>query len=132
LTIAPVFFTAAIYICFTRIIVLYGTENALFRPKTYMILFITSDIFSLVLQAVGGAIADTANTHSLVMTGIHLMVAGLAFQVFSLAVFALLCAHYAWRVHKNGNRPQGFVSSEGKLRLFLWSKSLTSSGSFVG
>ena len=79
---------------------MYGPEYARFRPRTYTIMFICSDIFSLVLQAAGGAIADTADTNTEEFQGVDIMIAGLAFQVFSLTVFSALCADYAWRLRK--------------------------------
>jgi hypothetical protein len=55
LTIAPVFISAAIYLCLTRIIGLYGSHLARFKPRTIAIAFMSSDFLSLVLQAIGGA-----------------------------------------------------------------------------
>jgi hypothetical protein len=51
---------------------------------------------SLVLQAGGGAISVIANDYSLEYVGIHLMLAGLALQVFSLVVVLGLSADFAW------------------------------------
>jgi hypothetical protein len=51
----------------------------------------------LVLQAGGGAIAVIANSRSFEYIGIHLMLTGLALQVFSLAVVLLLAADFAWK-----------------------------------
>ncbi|KAL8635922.1 MAG: hypothetical protein Q9228_006634, partial [Teloschistes exilis] len=82
LTIAPCFLTAAIYLCLSRIILVYGEHLARFKPRTYTIIFISCDVFSLVLQAIGGAMADTADAGSdAQQTGINVMIAGLAFQV---------------------------------------------------
>ncbi|KAJ8062703.1 hypothetical protein OCU04_009223 [Sclerotinia nivalis] len=100
LTIAPAFLTAAIYLCLSRIVILYGQEISRFRPGTYTIIFCTCDIISLVLQAVGGAIASLANTLSQSDLGKNIMLAGLAFQVFSLILFTILCADFAWRVRR--------------------------------
>ncbi|KAI4152179.1 MAG: hypothetical protein L6R39_001877 [Caloplaca ligustica] len=102
LTIAPCFLTAAIYLSLSRIILVYGEPLARFKPRTYTIIFIGCDVFSLVLQAIGGALADTASTNSLLQTGINIMIAGLAFQVVSLTVFAVLCADFAWSVRRKG------------------------------
>ena len=104
LTIAPCFLSAGIYLCFSRIVVLYGEQFARFRPRTYTIIFITADIFSLVLQAVGGALADTATTEESAQgqDGINIMIAGLSFQVASLFVFMSLCADFAMRAKRGG------------------------------
>jgi hypothetical protein len=60
--------------------------------------FITCDFIALLLQAAGGAIASTSNTISMDNIGKNIMVAGVAWQVFSLALFAALCSEYTWRV----------------------------------
>lgn len=62
LTIAPAFISAGIYICLSRIIMLYAPNLSRFRPRTYTVAFCSSDLVSLILQGVGGAIASTANT----------------------------------------------------------------------
>ena len=50
-------------------------------------MFICFDVFSLVLQAAGGAIADTSKSPAAGQSGINIMIAGLAVQVVSLTVF---------------------------------------------
>jgi len=99
LTIAPAFFSAGIYLCLSRIVNIFGSEISRIPPKAYTYIFITCDILSLVLQAAGGAMASIeSQNHDNPETGTHVMVAGLAFQVFTLSLFMLLCAEYAWRV----------------------------------
>ncbi|KAF7887729.1 hypothetical protein EAF00_010023 [Botryotinia globosa] len=100
LTIAPAFLTAAIYLCLSRIVIIYGQEISRFRPATYTIIFCACDIISLVLQAAGGAIASTADNLDDKELGKNIMLAGLAFQVFSLILFAILCTEFAWRVRR--------------------------------
>ncbi|KAH7408998.1 RTA1 like protein-domain-containing protein [Cadophora sp. MPI-SDFR-AT-0126] len=103
LTIAPAFISAGIYICLSRIVMLYAPQLSRFKPKTYTICFCTSDLISLVLQAAGGAIASIATTQNDVDTGTDIMIAGLIFQVVSLVAFVLLCCDFALRLHKNRN-----------------------------
>lgn len=64
LTIGPVFIAAAIYLCFSRIVVVYDPEESfgLLRHRSYMLIFCACDILSLVLQSVGGAGASLADT----------------------------------------------------------------------
>lgn len=66
LTIAPALLSGAIYLCLARIIVVYGETLSRFKPRTYALSFSSCDFFSLLLQAVGGAIASVANDYSLV------------------------------------------------------------------
>ncbi|MCJ1316820.1 hypothetical protein MMC15_002141 [Xylographa vitiligo] len=133
LTIAPVFLTAAIYLCLARIIVVYGKQYARFAPRTYTIVFICCDIFSLVLQATGGGIADTSNTPSQGQSGINIMIAGLAFQVASLTLFALLCADFAWNVRKarNVRAPLQVSSSRAKFHGFLYALGLATLAIYI-
>ncbi|KAK5134143.1 hypothetical protein LTR08_006918 [Meristemomyces frigidus] len=95
LTIAPVFITAAIYLCLTRIIVLHGQNLSRFAPKTIAIVFMTSDFSSLLLQAIGGAIAEIALEDSTQRTGINIMIAGLVLQALSLLVFLAVVGDFA-------------------------------------
>jgi hypothetical protein len=101
LTIAPAFLSAAIYLCLARIVVVYGEHLSRFKPRTYTLIFCGCDLFSLVLQAAGGGIASGATTASMDQLGINVMIAGLSFQVFSLALFATCCAEFAYRLYKN-------------------------------
>ena len=123
LTIGPTFFTASIYLCLARIIVVFGEGLARFKPRTYTISFITSDILSLVLQATGGAKATAALTYDAKQSGIHTMVAGLALQVISLVVFMILCADFIHRVRKSPDLKDPLfqnIRSTRKFRAFLW------------
>ncbi|KAE8445435.1 hypothetical protein EG329_013448 [Mollisiaceae sp. DMI_Dod_QoI] len=103
LTISPAFLSAAIYLCLARIVVVYGEHLSRFKPRTYTLIFCGCDIFSLVLQAAGGGIASGANTASQDQLGINVMLAGLSVQVASLALFASMCAEFAYRLYRNPN-----------------------------
>ena len=81
----------------------YGESLSRFKPRTYTITFIFFDFFSLVLQGTGGGIASTGDTHSTVQAGVNIMITGLSFQVFSLLLFMVLCADYAWTVNKRNS-----------------------------
>ncbi|KAI1803772.1 RTA1-domain-containing protein [Daldinia bambusicola] len=91
LTIAPAFLAAGIYLCIRRIVFAFGPENSRIPPKYYTRIFIPCDIISLILQAAGGGLASSAfHTGESTGTGDNIMIAGLAFQVFTLLVFMLL------------------------------------------
>ncbi|KIW23368.1 uncharacterized protein PV07_11575 [Cladophialophora immunda] len=104
LTIGPAFLTAAIYLCLSRIITIYALELSLLKPRTIATLFVACDFVSLLLQATGGAIASTADDDASNQTGIDIMIAGLASQVVSLAIFMAICGHFAWKVFKNPDK----------------------------
>jgi hypothetical protein len=126
LTIGPAFFSAAIYLCLARIIAIYGHGLSWFTPKFITCFFVASDLLSLVLQAAGGAIASTANTHSSTQAGINIMIAGLSTQVASMAAFVAVCAQLAWAVRKNPEKANAAymeLRRSKKFRFFLWCKS---------
>ena len=76
--------------------VLYlGPQYGRFSPKLYYWIFIPCDIFSLCLQAVGGALSSQSSGSSPVAVDVSL--AGLSFQVFTLVVFISLTVDYAVR-----------------------------------
>ncbi|THW09494.1 putative RTA1 domain protein [Aureobasidium pullulans] len=58
------------------------------------------DFLSLLLQAVGGALAATQDDTNPSDTGVNIMIAGLAFQVVSLTIFIALSLEFAWRARK--------------------------------
>ena len=100
LTIAPVFMSAAIYLCLARIIGLYGPHLCRLAPRTIALSFMVSDFLSLVLQAAGGAFAATTDGYQSGRIGANIMIAGLLLQVFSLAAFLLVCVDFGWRCRR--------------------------------
>ncbi|KAI9167840.1 Efflux pump himE [Paramyrothecium foliicola] len=64
LTIGPAFLAGALYLCLSRIIIVYGQHISRFSPRTYAITFMTNDFISLVLQGVDGGLAATAIDYS--------------------------------------------------------------------
>ena len=103
-TIGPAFFSASIYLCLARIIPVYESSLMPLSPRNITIAFVCSDVVSLLLQAVGGAMTAIAHTDSSMQTGINIMIAGLASQVASTTVFVYLCLHFAWNLRRNPSR----------------------------
>ena len=70
----------------------------------YLWIFCTCDVISLVVQAVGGALASSASSTPTGDTkpGTDIMVAGILFQLASIAVFTLLGIIFLVRVRKVG------------------------------
>ncbi|KAL8869413.1 MAG: hypothetical protein Q9174_004289 [Haloplaca sp. 1 TL-2023] len=101
LIIAPAFITAAVYLTLKHLVLTFGEEHSRIRARWYTWIFIGCDLFSLVLQGVGGGIAASADSDSTSDAGGRLMLAGIVWQVFTLIVFAALCTDYALRAHKN-------------------------------
>ena len=106
---------------FTLSVLLFGADVSRLSPKMYAYIFISCDIISLALQgrfqnpktkvlfhlltgsqgAGGGLASIAAQNNTPLGTGDNVQLAGLAFQVGSLALFGLCAAEYAWRVHRD-------------------------------
>ena len=98
IVVAPVFFSAAIYTLITVMINRVGREYAPLAPKAILWLFITSDVVATVIQIVGSALIGTAySNHKDPNTPNHILLAGLAFQVVSFAVFVICLTVFQWK-----------------------------------
>ncbi|KAJ6115533.1 hypothetical protein N7523_005950 [Penicillium sp. IBT 18751x] len=99
LIIAPTFFTAGIYVLLGQFIQLLGRESSILKPSLYLWIFVTCDIVSLVIQAIGGGLASGEATKigGNTAPGTHIMVAGIVFQLFSVTIFVLCAADFIRR-----------------------------------
>ncbi|EXF80685.1 hypothetical protein COL5a_009184 [Colletotrichum fioriniae] len=101
LTVGPAFLAAGIYLCLRQIVTAFGPKNSRIPPKWYTRIFIPCDLISLALQAVGGALASVASKRDLpTAKGDAVMIAGLAFQVFTMFAFMLVAADFALRTYR--------------------------------
>ncbi|KAK6541936.1 hypothetical protein TWF694_007709 [Orbilia ellipsospora] len=123
LTIAPACYAAAIYLCLARIVMAFGADISRIKPRWYTYIFITCDVLSLVMQSVGGAMASLANTDSQLHAGEHISLAGLAWQVFTMTLFMVLCAEFALRcLQRKGHfdESQRALRESKRFRYFLF------------
>ncbi|KAF2200288.1 RTA1-domain-containing protein [Delitschia confertaspora ATCC 74209] len=101
LIISPAFVSGGIYLTLKHIVLSFGEEWSRLRPSWYTAIFITCDIFSLVLQGAGGGIASTADPESNMLdVGTNLMIAGVIFQVVVLIVFGYFLIEYFVRTYR--------------------------------
>lgn len=100
LVLSPSFLAAGIYLTIKSLVTYFGPEYSRLKPRLYTIIFISCDVFSMVIQAVGGGVAS-ANDPSIVGIGSKIIVAGIAFQVATMAVCLLLAAEFGYKIHKN-------------------------------
>jgi hypothetical protein len=100
LTLAPALLTAGIYLCLGRVITAIGSEHSRLKPKLYTIIFISCDLLSLILQAIGGYLASTADTKADSDTGVKVMIAGLVSQVISMILFLAIWGDFIFSVRK--------------------------------
>lgn len=95
LTFAPAFYAAGVYYTLKHICLTFSTELSRLQPKYYTWIFISCDVLSIVLQAIGGAISSATDSMTILAVGTNIMIAGLVFQVFTLIVFGCFAADYA-------------------------------------
>ncbi|KAF9770298.1 hypothetical protein IL306_012177 [Fusarium sp. DS 682] len=124
LIIAPVFFTAGVYIILGRLIQTFGRDCSILRPALYLWIFCTCDVVSLVVQAVGGGLASAAvnQVDGNTAPGTHTMVAGVVFQLASMSVFVALAIDFLFRSIRQGmlkSRKQSSVPILSAMALSL-------------
>lgn len=101
LTFAPAFYAAGIYYTLKHICLTFGSSFSRLQPRFYTIIFISCDVFSIMLQAVGGAVSSASSDITILNIGTDIMLAGLVTQVFTLVIFGVLAADYGVGVYRN-------------------------------
>ncbi|KAJ5651644.1 RTA-like protein [Penicillium longicatenatum] len=117
LVLAPTFVAAGIYLTLKHIVLNLGPEHSIMKPRLFTWIFITADVFSLVCQAAGGgAAAGAGNTNQfLLKVGDDIIIAGIAFQVFTMSVCGILALHFFWNVARKGNGLVGEKTLDSNL-----------------
>lgn len=133
LTLAPAFFSAAIYFTLGDIVTAVSLRSSRVKPRGYAAIFIPCYIVSLILQGTGGGMASVSSQNGQDPTpGTNIMVAGLSFQVASMTLFILLASEYVWRVRRiEGKEVSRLPVSKNKLWLFVAFFSLAVTGIFI-
>ncbi|EXL99292.1 RTA1 like protein-domain-containing protein [Fusarium oxysporum II5] len=113
LIIAPVFFTAGVYIILGRLIQVFGRDCSILGPSLYLWIFCTCDVISLVVQAIGGGLAsaEVNKVNGNTDPGTNTMVAGIVFQLASMSVFVALAIDFLIRSTRRGMLKSGKQSS---------------------
>ncbi|EMD42086.1 hypothetical protein CERSUDRAFT_110633 [Gelatoporia subvermispora B] len=130
--IAPTPFVAAIFLLFSRIVGRLGPAYSRLSPRLYSRIFFTADFTCLLVQAVGGGLAATANTNSGANLGGNIMLAGIIIQMIFLTIFAACAGEFLWRYSRD--RPYRRVQGQrremdSKLRMLV--NGLTASTVFL-
>ncbi|KAG8911306.1 hypothetical protein FRC00_006732 [Tulasnella sp. 408] len=86
------------FIIMGRIINLVGAEYSRLKPRTYSILFISADLLALIIQAIGGAAAASADTHDGAEGGAKIMLAGIFVQMAAITIYCIIQGDYLWHV----------------------------------
>ena len=108
---SPSFVAGAIYLTTKHLVLYCGPQYSRLRAQLYPWVFIGCDLGSILLQAAGGGLAAGAGKSSnitLLDAGNGLIVAGIAFQVATMAVCGILVLDFLVRFRKGQtiqNRP---------------------------
>lgn len=81
-----------------------------------------SDVFSIVLQAIGGGLASASDTMTILRVGDNVMITGLSVQVATILAFGALAADYAFAVRRNWtklNPDTAVLRNSPRFKLFL-------------
>lgn len=120
LILGPAFNAAAIYLTLKHIALTFGPEYSAVKPRWYTYLFITGDVISLVLQAIGGGMAATAGEDVRRRDlGTDIMIAGVSWQVVTLFVFGICAGSYVWKRYRAAKQGH-YLSDQARLRLADW------------
>ncbi|KAF2821848.1 parasitic phase-specific protein PSP-1 [Ophiobolus disseminans] len=102
LVLGPSFVAAAIYLTLKHFVLYCGPQYSLIKARLYPWIFVGCDFGSMVLQGIGGGLAAAGGTKNakLIDGGNKMIVAGIAFQVVTMAVCGLLILVYVIRYKK--------------------------------
>ena len=102
IVVAPVFFSAGIYTIVSVLINTYGRRYAPLPPKVVLGVFLSCDIVATIVQIAGAALVGVAYSNRKdPTTPNNILLAGLAFQVFSFAIFLLLLSWTLWKARES-------------------------------
>lgn len=101
LIIGPAFFAAGVYLSLKHLVITFGEQYSPIKAKWYTWTFIMADIISLIMQGAGGAITPTSRDYNTIETGEVIAIAGICWQVLSLAIFGGLSILYVCQVYRH-------------------------------
>ncbi|KAH9057048.1 RTA1-domain-containing protein [Lactarius deliciosus] len=128
LIIAPTPLVAANFVLLGRIIRRLGPQYSRLTPRRYTIIFVSCDIISLVVQAIGGSVASgTQTSASQVNLGSNIALGGTVFQLVAIAVYCSCAAEFLTRyaydrpIRSAGEANRGVMGRPLKRMLYAMS-----------
>jgi hypothetical protein len=101
IVVAPVFFSAAIYTILSHLINAVGRQYSPLPPRVILIVFVVCDVIATGVQVAGAGLIGAAESNGKdPTTPNNILLAGLAFQVFTFFVFLVLLAMFLFRARK--------------------------------
>lgn len=119
LTISPAFIMAGIYFIFAQNVIVHGRQYSVLKPMWYSYFFVFTDVLSLVIQGLGGAMASVA-VHNKENTepGTWTMFGGVLFQVVAMSIFMIFWFEFISRLNfKDAKGPENFTPLQKKTPL---------------
>ncbi|KAF8076467.1 RTA1-like protein [Lyophyllum atratum] len=99
---SPCAFIAADYVLLGRLAShLASAEYLLVSPRKITIVFVSSDITTFLIQAVGGSLSVSANAPARALAGSRIFLAGLAAQLLSFFVFTFIYLLFLYKVYRH-------------------------------
>lgn len=123
LILAPTLVAASISVTFKHLVLWYGREWSFIKPVLYPWVFVGSDFFSIVIQAVGGVVSAIATggedaNESLLDTGSGLLIAGVVFQMVNMIFCGGLMVYYLWNRKRGLKKRRADMSDVGDAAAF--------------
>ncbi|KAF8461147.1 RTA1-domain-containing protein [Russula ochroleuca] len=98
LVVAPTPLVAANFILLGRIIRRLGPQYSRLTPRRYIIIFVSCDIISLVVQGLGAGVSSgTQTSQSQANLGAHIALGGIVFQLVTIIAYCALAAEFLTR-----------------------------------
>jgi hypothetical protein len=98
IVVAPVLFSASIYVILSVLITRTGPQFSPIPPRAILWAFVVSDIVATVIQIVGSALIGVSESRRKDPTfANNILLSGLAVQVFSFLIFVLLYTAFLWQ-----------------------------------
>jgi hypothetical protein len=123
IVVAPVFFSAAIYIILSKMIQQLGKNYSPIPPKAILWTFVTCDVVATVVQILGAGLVGSAySAHKNPNTYNNILLAGLAFQVFDFLVFVVLFSWFlmkAWGAMSSSLKQFAVATMVATLAVYL-------------
>ncbi|KAJ7122161.1 RTA1-like protein [Mycena epipterygia] len=111
--VSPTPLIAVNFVLLAWIIIQLGPSYARLTPVSYTIIFVSSDIIALLVQAAGGGIASGANSLQRAQLGGHIILAGIVFQFAALVTYCCLAGDFLLRYIKD--RPVKIMTTDRRI-----------------
>ena len=123
------FFAAGIYLALKHAMLSSWPQSSIIRPMFYTWIFISCDVVSITIQAVGGAVASTANTNTKVSASTYntVLLVGICLQFVTFLVFGVMAGFYALNVSRDRHAlgpAAGSLLQDRQFRRFVFAMSL--------